>query len=230
MSMISQEDGELIEGHLGYAQNVARKLYNTRASLHALNEDDFESAAYYGLCEAARRYDNSKHVSFKNYCYPRLRGSIMDEIRSYGAYQATISKHQRRHGKKPPTSTVSKSEDSYVGIECFEPQLNVSVVSGKADEPREITYAYSPSQEEMLMFVENREILRNCILRLPEKERIIIILHYFADVPIVDLCPMMKATKSWLSKLHSRGLERIKCFIAEELAQSVETVERPILN
>lgn len=230
MSIISKEDGELIEAHLGFAQNVARKLYNTRNQQHVLSEDEFESAAYYGLCEAARRYDASKRVAFKNYCYPRLRGSVMDELRSYGAYQITDVKFQRRRKRRAAQKSYLNREEQYVSWECFEPQLNVKAVSGNAEEPREITYAHSPNQEDMMMFVENRKILRDCILRLPEKERIIIILHYFADVPIVDLCPMMKATKSWLSKLHSRGLERIKCFIAEELAQTAEAVEQPILN
>ena len=70
----------LIQDHMTLVQHVVRSFRGMLPSHVDLS--DLESAGYVGLVDAAEKYNPSKHVQFKSYAQFRIRGAILDNLRS----------------------------------------------------------------------------------------------------------------------------------------------------
>src|SRR4051812_47322536 len=88
----------LVENHLGYATRIARRQCWRLPRRFSLEE--LQAAAYLGLVEAARRFDEGQRVSFTTFAYPRVFGAIMDYVRECG--RGTVSLDQATDDEGTP--------------------------------------------------------------------------------------------------------------------------------
>lgn len=73
----------LVEEYREYAERLVRLLMR-RMSLREDLYDDYRSAAYLGLIDAADRYDRTSPYSFQTYAFHRIRGAVIDSMRKSG--------------------------------------------------------------------------------------------------------------------------------------------------
>jgi RNA polymerase sigma factor for flagellar operon FliA len=109
---------ELVCQFLPYARSVARKMYSTR-SHYSIPREEFDAAAYLGLCEAANRYDESRGIAFNAYCARRIRGAIIDMLRTEGFALRLTPEEKQEDQDNPEQHEVEHCEDNSPS-ECFE--------------------------------------------------------------------------------------------------------------
>lgn len=221
---------ELIEEYDYLVATLARSLVRRFALQPGLFED-LCSAGYMGLVEAAERCSPEMIPTFRSYACIRIRGSMIDMLRS----SSVLSRRSHRYVKAMyalqhlrEAEVLEQPLLGYPDDGAKESLARVLDMAGKgalafrlstdeaAEEIENITDGTLPADE----CVERKYLrgrLEACIEQLPEKERVIIREYYFEDRNFIDIAKRNNGmNKSWVSKLHSRALEKLRVLLDAE--------------
>ncbi len=208
---------ELVEKYRFFVYSIVKKI---RATLH--KRVDFEELVSYGmigLMEAADRFDASRGISFTTFSYYRIRGAIFDGLRQMGVLmRSTQGKWVRREANINDLVQTS-ADDSKRGQGV---DAEISEVGQLVD--RIIpAYLLSLSDENTPEVVDTRELpsetaelkglvslVRDEIEKLDERERVLLKQLYFKHKTTTKLAEEMGVTKSWVSRLHSKAIEKLR--------------------
>jgi RNA polymerase sigma factor for flagellar operon FliA len=223
----------LIEEYRDYVQAIVGSLIQT-LGLPGKNFEEFEAAGYLGLVEAASRFDFNCGREFKFFAFLRIRGSIIDSIRecadvsgiAYHRARAFQAAHKYREVQAEVDQTApSKKKKGRRGLEKVFDAAAAGLLAFRLsvlDVEEEISgHHENPHNPEAQLFQKrDREIVQRFLATLPEKERFIIEEFYFKDKSFVEIAEEYEGlSKSWISRLHARALDRFREFLeAEETA------------
>lgn len=217
---------QLIIACLPYIKSTAHRL-----SIYANQSqdiDDLISAGIIGLIDAIDKYDPSKGASFKNYAQHRVRGSIMDEIRSMDWVPYSTREKARKIEKAyaeleqkgngfPSDEDIAKylgmTLDQYYSALIEVNRMAISLlddifyddedaINGPEDEN-----AKDPENELILTEMEN--IVGEAIERLPEKERLVITLYYYEELTMKEIGKIFDISESRVCQIHSSAILRL---------------------
>ena len=213
---------DLIIQYQKYAHSIAAKLISSM-HLPATQLEEFISAGYLGLVEAAQRFDPSTGVDFKNFAFLRIKGAIIDSIRadsdlSGKAYR--LARAWQASQALEETFLLGGREHQTQGDEQALADLFQFAASGALafklsmdDAEEEVADLVSEdvSQEDNLIQRQDSTALRHLVLKLPEKERLIVWAYYFQNKTFSQIeAENSGMTKSWISRLHSRALIQLR--------------------
>jgi RNA polymerase sigma factor for flagellar operon FliA len=198
-----------------------------------LDPQDLISAATVGLINAADRYDSERGVLFKTFAEQHVRGSIIDELRSYDVLSRSMrEKYKRlerevvslehRLGRNPTSEEVAGALqmdlDEYYGIlDDVHVFTFISIDDSWEDgEGNPLcladvlceSEAKSPQQQVMMM--QLAEALGQAIDTLPEKERYAVSLYYNEDLNLKEIGEVLGLTESRISQLISQAMVRLR--------------------
>src|SRR5262245_15491426 len=167
--------------------------------------DDLHNTGVIGLMDAIEKYDPEKNCKFKTYAEFRIKGAILDQLRSLDWVPRSIRQKGRRleqaysevEQRLGRSATEHEGADS-LGLDAGEFHLLLNQVRGismvNLDELRAAGEADQPVQGDLFEDVkaenpfvllkarEMRQAIAECIAALPEKERIVISLYYYEDL------------------------------------------------
>jgi RNA polymerase sigma factor for flagellar operon FliA len=182
-------------------------------------KEDFTSAAYLGFVEAAQRYDPSQGVTLETYSYMRVRGAILDVVRkevehsglSFKSLRAIRAVADLEENLVADLSTISNQEESLSLIMNF---ANSGSLCLRLQNVKDCEIQLVPSTEntpednaEKKNFGKH---VKKILDKLPDKEKLIIEEHYFNEKSFAEIIKDHPGfSKSWVSRLHTRGLERL---------------------
>ena len=174
---------------------IAHRAAATYGLPVGLEASDLVSSGVIGLAEAWERFDASRGVAFEAYAVPRVRGAIIDAIRASDWVPRKARQRSRRTGE-PVAMLVSldggrNSDDSDGGADRI------------ADDGCPV-----PGAE--LITGERRHEMVATLNRLPEREKMIITLHYFHGVQLAEIARQLGVTESRVSQLHGRALRMLR--------------------
>ena len=193
--------------------------------------DDLISAGIFGLMDAINAFDPSRGVKFETYCAPRIKGSILDELRSMDwvprlvrarAHQlAKVTHSLEMHlGRKPVEEEIA--EELNIDIEEFirlQKDANaVSLVSlnnkyndndGEKD-ICEIDVIKDKKSEDPLLEAQKRDLKNLLTKGLTRAERLIIVLYYYEEMTMKEIGATLDLSESRVSQMHSSIVERLK--------------------
>lgn len=152
----------------------------------SVSDEELYSAGMVGLLVASRSYDPSRGAEFKTYAYHRIRGAILDELRRMDFLPRSQRERARREGCEAPAFVAIPTDE--------DGQENLSA------DPIEAA-------------LENEELmatLREQILQLPEKMRIVMTLYYSEGLRMRDIGERMHLTESRVSQIHSNAVARLR--------------------
>ena len=185
-------------------------------------QEDIHSFALEGLSIAMDKYDESRGASFEYYAEKQIRWTIYDNLRktcpvpreTHRRSKFLSSAKQLLNGaaKAPPpkgsTEAVHRLAESMKGLAT---SFVVTVVAEKIDH----IAAEPPVAESSLVEKESRQTLLECINTLPEKEKRVVISHYFEDRTLTDIASEMNVTTSWTSKILSNALKHLRGILCQ---------------
>lgn len=198
-----------------------------------LDQQDLTSSAMIGLINAADRFDPSRGVLFKTFAEQHIRGTILDELRSYDVLSRSMrDKYKRlerelhglehRLGRHPTSEEVASAleitlDDYFVLLDDVHVFTFISLDdSWEGDDGSPLcladvlceTEAKNPQQQ--VMAKQLAEALGGAIDTLPEKECLAVKLYYNEDLNLKEIGEMLGLTESRISQLISQAMVRLR--------------------
>jgi RNA polymerase sigma factor for flagellar operon FliA len=237
---------------LAYAPLVKYVAGRMSSGLPAhVEEADLISYGLLGLISAIERFEPERQIRFETFAVTRIKGSIIDELRSLDwvprSVRAKAREIERANAKlehklrRAPTdqemakaldSTVEDFQESLVRISnssviALDELWTVSDSSGDQvsllDTIQDPT-SVDPAQEMDLTDMKDR--LADAIARLPEREKLVIALYYYENLTLREIGEVLSVTESRVSQLHTKAVLRLKSRLqADPLTESVGMVD-----
>jgi RNA polymerase sigma factor for flagellar operon FliA len=209
-----QEGLELVEI---LARQLRRQLSST------IEVDELAAVGREGLLSAARTFDPERGVPFRRWANLRVRGAMIDGVRSLGRLPRRVYKQLQAVEAGDRFADALHEEDAAtpaVNPERADERLG-AYLSGIATAmamgllgPDTGDEAMQPddrgaSTEDLLARHELLAHVRNAITRLPDMERKLLQRHYFDGVTFEESAKELGLSKSWASRLHARAVEAV---------------------
>ncbi|MDT8272344.1 MAG: FliA/WhiG family RNA polymerase sigma factor [Desulfomonilia bacterium] len=196
--------------------------------------NDLINAGVIGLMDAIEKFDSSKQIKFKTYAEFRIRGAILDELRSMDWVPRSIRQKARKVEDAytrlefqlgRPARDEEVAQEMNIDLESFYKLLSetssVSLLSlddlGEDDtdmSKRNILEFIIQDEKEWpshkLRYAEIREMVVKTILTLPEKERMVISLYYYDELTMKEIGHVLKFTESRVSQIHTKAILRLR--------------------
>jgi RNA polymerase sigma factor for flagellar operon FliA len=224
--MAADRDG-LVEKHLALVESIARKL--KRSLGRTIEYDDLVGYGTKGLIEAAARFDARQGVSFTTFAYYRVRGAMLDGLRTMGWYsradyaryraeertneylqnQADRAGAAQAAGEAPP--------DAGAALDSIATLLGgvATVHITSLDAAETVTDPRLPPPDTALETLQATARVRSAVAKLPEKERRLLELYYFGDKNLEEAGAVLGLSKSWACRLHARAVEILRDLLRE---------------
>lgn len=196
--------------------------------------DDLMSAGVFGLVDALDAFDLTRGVKFETYCAPRIRGAILDELRTMD-WVPRLVRHRSHKlervtrtlevelGRLPTEEEISARLD--VGAEQFQRVIRdanaVSVVSlsrkhydGDAQrDVLELDLLQDARQADPMSRVQKDDLKELITRGLSRAERLIVVLYYYEQMTMKEIGATLDLSESRVSQMHSATLLRLKAHL-----------------
>jgi len=226
------EREELVTRYAPLVKTIAGRLA-LRLPQH-ISQDDLTSAGLMGLLDAIEKFDVNKGVEFKSYAEFRIKGAMIDELRSMDWVPRSVRKNAKmlteaysrvENREMRPAHDEEVAEelglempafykllDDSRGISIFneyDMQITNSTSEGSSEENTyEIGFDQSPLQS--LKKTELVNVIAGAIDRLPKNERTAVSLYYYEELTMKEIGEVMGYTESRVSQLHTKAVLRLK--------------------
>ncbi len=231
---------ELMEMYLPVVQFIAERLLLTLP--RSIECDDLKSAGVFGLMDAIDGFDIDRGIKFKTYCSTRVRGAILDELRSQDwvprlvrlrAHQLarTQAALEAMHGRLPTDAEMADELNVSVAeyIAMTEEarahtvrSLSESWDDGSGDQPVEkIDFLKDPSSPDPADILNQEDVMVAIIRSLNRREKEIILMYYRDGLTMKQIGGLMSLTESRVCQIHSNVMKKLKVHLEESHEQLV---------
>jgi RNA polymerase sigma factor for flagellar operon FliA len=198
--------------------------------------DDLTSAGVFGLMDAIEAFDLTRGVKFETYCVPRIRGAMLDELRTMDWVPRLVRSKQSKVdaatkeletalGRKPTAEELSTKLGIPVDqLEAFVGEATaVNLVSlnkkwyetDSYKDVREIDILEDKKAEDPTHRLQNRDLMRLVTRGLNRNERLIVILYYYEEMTMKEIGATLNLSESRVSQMHSSIVGRLQAQLAK---------------
>jgi RNA polymerase sigma factor for flagellar operon FliA len=193
--------------------------------------EDLMSAGLFGLMDAIDAFDLDRQVKFETFCAPRIRGAILDELRSMDwvprlvrhrtrTIETARMKLEMRLGRTPSLEEISQflgvDEEELKKILKDGSAVSITSLSRRAynsdssREVREIDVIQDGRQGNPLTEIQHRDLKELLTKGLTRAERLIVVLYYYEEMTMKEIGLTLDLSESRVSQMHSSILARLK--------------------
>ncbi len=200
-----------------------------------IERDDLISSGFFGLMDAVERYDPQRKNKFETYAGVRIRGAMLDYLRSRDflpssirqkarAYEKTMGRLEEEFGRNARDEEVAEA----MGMEPEDlrlllAQINAATIVPLDDYVRtEDTQAAVPGPAAAIEKKEMQGILAQAIGKLPEKEKQVVALYYYDELTMREISMVMHLTEARVCQLHTKAIFRLRGHLARAKASLVD--------
>ena len=219
---------QLLARHLGLVHHVAREVSRRIPSIEL---GELVSAGALGLMKALDSFDLTRGLAFSTYAVLRIRGAILDDLRSRDSTPRSVRMKRRKIetvaaaleaelGRAPAPKEIAERLDidlatfwkwkDAVGIHC---EAEVPTNSKGQRASRDAENHADPGvllASQQMVDAEHVGQLRNLITRLPEQQRRVLALYYYEELNLRQVGEVLKVSESRVSQIRSQALRRLK--------------------
>lgn len=227
-----EQERVMIE-HLPMVRYLARRIHE-RVPQH-VEMDDLVSAGILGLIDAFRKFDPQKKVQFRSYAQFRIRGAILDSLRTLDwsprdlrrkgrAVEAAIRTLTVRLGRAPSEPEIAEEME----MQLEEYQHLLGELKGLEIGTLHIEHAEDSSEEELAYIPNNPEEdplfcclkgemqsrLAEAVDQLPERERLVMTLYYYEEMTMKEIGLTLGVVESRVSQIHASAVLHLRSLLA----------------
>lgn len=227
---------DVLEQHAPLVKKLAHQL---KAKLPpSVEVDDLIQAGMMGLLDAVNRYEETHGAQFETYAVQRIRGAMLDELRSSDWLPRSIRQNARKVeeamqtllqqlGRQPQEAEVAQhmkiSLADYQALltDCGGHQLIYYEDFHDDDGGHEHfldRYQTGESEDDPLQSLIDggfREAVVDSIKALPEREQILMALYYEQEMNLKEIGAVMGVSESRVCQLHSQAISRMRSYLRE---------------
>jgi RNA polymerase sigma factor for flagellar operon FliA len=193
--------------------------------------DDLVSAGVFGLMDAIDAFDLSRGVKFETYCVPRIRGAMLDELRTMdwvprlvrskaSKLNEAMKNLEARLGRQPNETQLAEE------LQISVPELEKMILDANAvnlislnkkwyetdsyKDVREIDILEDKKGEDPTRRIQKNDLMRLVTKGLNRNERLIIILYYYEELTMKEIGATLDLSESRVSQMHSSIVQRLQ--------------------
>jgi RNA polymerase sigma factor for flagellar operon FliA len=196
-----------------------------------VDTDDLISAGVFGLIDALQAFDLTRGVKFETYCAPRIRGAILDELRSMdwvprlvrsraGKLERVARELESILGRVPTEDEIAKRLDlprneleKLMRDATAVMQISLSRKCNESDSNKdvcEIDVIEDKRGRNPIKEIQKRDVKALMMRGLTRAERLILVLYYYEEMTMREIGVTLDLSESRVSQMHSSILERLK--------------------
>jgi RNA polymerase sigma factor FliA len=199
-----------------------------------VDEQDLVSYGLLGLIGAIERFDPDREIKFETYAIARIKGAIIDELRSLDwvprsvrtrarQIERAIAELERTLMRAPTDDEIAQkvgisgeeleeslTEISRTSIAALDELWSPSAGGDQVSLIDTIEDQSGPNPEVTLEQTELKEALGEAISRLPEREKLVVTLYYYEELTLREIGEVLGVTESRVSQLHTKAVLRLK--------------------
>lgn len=218
--------------HLPLVRHVVQKIAGI--SMGDADVEDLISAGTLGLVKAAKSFDSTRDLEFKTYAYIRIRGAVLDELRSRSPLSGSV-RMKMRHVRKAYEALVGEQggppsdedladrlgiplEQLYRTLQEARKRHVLSIHGGEDDEPGLEAFTPPSGEPGPSSQAERRELtlrLAEAIQSLSERDRTMMLLYYERDLTMKEIAEVLEITESRVSQVHASALLKLSMKLKE---------------
>jgi RNA polymerase sigma factor for flagellar operon FliA len=193
--------------------------------------DDLISAGIFGLMDAINAFDMSRGVKFETYCVPRIRGAMLDELRTMdwvprlvrskaSKLNESVRALEAKLGRTPNENELAEQmQISVAELEKLVTDANaVNLISlnkkwyetDSYKDVREIDILEDKKGEDPTKRIQKSDLMRLVTKGLNRNERLIIILYYYEELTMKEIGATLDLSESRVSQMHSAIVQRLQ--------------------
>jgi RNA polymerase sigma factor for flagellar operon FliA len=193
--------------------------------------DDLISAGVFGLMDAIDAFDLSRGVKFETYCVPRIRGAMLDELRTMdwvprlvrskaSKLNEAVKTLEARLGRQPTEQELA--DELRISVQELEKMMldanAVNLISlnkkwyetDSYKDVREIDILEDKKAEDPTKRIQKNDLMRLVTKGLNRNERLIIILYYYEELTMKEIGATLDLSESRVSQMHSSIVQRLQ--------------------
>jgi len=232
-SLTGEQERVLLE-HLPIVRFLARRIHE-RLPQH-VDIEDLVSAGVVGLMDAFSKFDPAKKVQFRSYAQFRIRGAILDSLRTLDwsprelrrkgrAVEEAIRVLTARLGRPPGETEVA--QEIALGLEEYQQLLGdlkgleigtLHVERNEDSGEEELAYVPGRPEEDPLFRClrgELEERLADSIAHLPDRERLVMSLYYYEEMTMREIGLALGVVESRVSQVHASAVAHLRAALKD---------------
>jgi RNA polymerase sigma factor FliA len=206
-----------------------------------IEQADLVSYGIFGLIDAIEKFDINRAIKFETYAISRIKGAIIDELRSIDWIPRSIRSKAREVERayaaleaqlhRTPTEPEVASElgikldelhaifgqVSFVNVVALDELLNVN--GEKGDKVSLVDTLEDTKAEDPVRVFESQEtkhLLARAINMLPEREKIVVTLYYYEGLTLAEIGQVLGVTESRICQMHTKAVLQLRAKLADQ--------------
>ncbi len=208
-----------------------------------IEQSDLVSYGIFGLIDAIDKFDPARGYKFETYAISRIKGAIIDELRSIDwvprsvrakarAIERAYSKLENELRRSPEDREVAAelgmseeelaailSQISFVGIVALDELLSASADRSGGATVGDTIADRTNNPVEAFESEEMRHVLADAINRMPDRERLVLTLYYYEGLTLAEIGAVLGVTESRVCQIHTKAIFQLRGRLSEPLPE-----------
>ncbi len=220
---------------------------------HYVDHSDLVSAGLLGLIQAIDNYEPERGNKFETYAIPRIRGAILDELRTQDWFPRSLRRKARQLEEAITSleirlgrAATDEELADELGVSRDElatmiDEVSVATIvsldadtSGDDDERGNslgdfLADPKADGFEEEIAKDQLRRLIADCLEEMPEKEQLVLVLYYYEELTLKEIGEILDVTESRVCQIHTKAIMRLRGKIMRsEGRKSLDRLSRDI--
>jgi RNA polymerase sigma factor FliA len=204
-----------------------------------IEQSDLVSYGIFGLIDAIDKFDTGRNIKFETYAIARIKGAIIDELRSIDwvprsvrakarAVEKAYSKLENELHRTPTDAELAVelnmtenelhnvfNQISFVGLVALDEMLSVGGERGESATLGETLPDKGEGPVAAYEVEEMKQLLADAINRMPEREKIVLTLYYYEGLTLAEIGEVLGVTESRVCQIHTKAVLQLRSKMTE---------------